>query len=55
MKMEKVYIIGNCLVDYFEVQGAVKLCHRGATLHHLKGEIERQDWLKLIASRIPDL
>ena len=55
MEMESVYIIGNSMVDYLEVEGTVKVCQGGATLHCLKGEIERRDGLKLIVGGIPDL
>ena len=53
--MESVYKIGNSIVDYLEVDGTVKVCRGGATLHCLKGEIERRDGLKLIVVGIPDL
>ena len=43
------------MVDYLEVEGTVKVCWRGATLHHLKGGMERRYGLKLIVAGIPDL
>ena len=53
--MEPVYIIGNSIVEYLEVEGTTKVCRGGATLHRLKPEIERRDGVKLIVAGIPDL
>ena len=53
--MEPVHILGISIVDYLEVEGAIKVCRGGATLHRLKPEIERRDGLKLIVAGIPDL
>ena len=50
--MEPVYIIGNSIIDYLEVEGTTKVCRGGATLHRLKPEIERRDGLKLIVAGI---
>ena len=38
----------NSIMDYFEVQGAVKICWRGATLCCLHEKTEGRDGLKLI-------
>ena len=53
--MEPVHIIGNSIVDYLEVEGAIKVCWGGATRHRLKPEIEKGDVLKLIVAGIHDL
>ena len=45
VRKESTYIIGNSIVDYLVVDGAVKIGQRGATLH----------CLKLIVSDIPQL
>ena len=53
--MEPVTIIGSSIVEYMEIEGARKICRRGATLYRMKGEIENKEWIKLIVSGIPDI
>ena len=51
--MESVYVIGNSMVDYLEVEGTVKVCQGGATLHCLKGEIREERWTQIDSGRDP--